>query len=150
MRGHVLVHPEDGRRCIYVPEAHIQFDVAKSGTGKWIVCAYRTDGYWGRTREEAIPTVEHLRQAYQWTAQLEVPEHLVTFAVESERRRQESVEGIEQILSKAVGANNPRVGFKEFMNQLGREKLDRKSDEDVEDTIGEEIHQLLTQAGGLQ
>jgi hypothetical protein len=148
MKARLLVSKEDGRRCLYVPEAHIQFDILKVNE-HWIVSAFRTDGYYGRTREEAIPTIEHLQQKYQFTVELEVPPHIVHFAVESERRRQESVEGISEILSQTVRSGDHAIGFKEFMAQLGREKLDKDFDENAEHKIGEEIHQLMQRAGGL-
>jgi hypothetical protein len=150
MRGHILVSNEDGRRCVYVPAAHIQFNVTKGRQDRWIVCAFRTDGYHGRTREEAIPTTEHLKRAYQSTAEVEVPDHIVAFAVESERRRQESVGGFEGILTRAVAGKDKAGGFKELMAQLAREKLDKEFSEEAEDKIGEEIDRLITEAGGLQ
>src|SRR3989338_6253015 len=104
MRGHILVENEGGRRSLYVPEAHIQIYVYLNGAQKWIVAAYRTDGYYGPTRETAVPTTLHLQRDYRWTAELDVPQHLVDFAVESERRRQEEVAGTEAILRAATSA----------------------------------------------
>lgn len=150
MKGHIIVENNGGRRHIYVPEAHIQFYAILNGQERWIVCAFRTDGYYGRTRENAIPTVEHLRQAYQFTKELEVPEHLVKFAVESERRRQESVAGIEEVLQEAVKTGNRQAEFRALISQLSSEKSDDQFGEDVEHKIGQEVDALITKTGGLQ
>ncbi len=149
MRGYILVSNEDGRRSLYVPEAHIHMYVTK-GRDAWIVAAYRTDGYYGRTRAEAIATTEHLKQKYQQTTEVDVPDNIVAFAVESERRRQESVEGIEEILMQAAKIGESKSGYRAFMSQLGREKLDKEFDEKAEDKIGEEISKLISTSGGLQ
>lgn len=150
MRGHILLEEKTGRRSIYVPEAHIQFYLLKRRDGYWDVCAYKTDGYYGRTREEAIPTLEHLRATNQWTAELEVPEHIVRFAVESERRRKESVEGIEQILLRALKTKDRRASFRELLAHMSERREDPALGEEAEHTIGKEIAALLQQTGGLQ
>lgn len=149
MRGYILVSNEDGRRSLFVPEAHIHLYVTK-GRDTWIVAAYRTDGYTGRTRAEAIPTIEHMKREYQQTTEVDVPDHIVAFAVESEHRRQESVEGIEEILMRAAKVGSSKAGYRAFMDQLGREKLDENFSEAAEDKIGAEINALISISGGLQ
>jgi hypothetical protein len=152
MRAHILVARADGRRGLYIPEAHIQLFVQRVSE-RWIISAYRTDGYYGPTREEAIPTVQHLQQAYQFTAELEVPQHIADFAVKSEQMRQASVEAMAEILERAVKSQNKMAGFRDFMASVHSDKLEKKDeglDQDAENRIGEEIHTLMTKAGGLQ
>ena len=147
MKGHVLLDGH-GYRWIFVPEANIHFRVTQSGKKHWIVCAFRTDGYHGLNPEDAVPVVEYLKREFQWTKELDIPEHLVQFAVESERLRQESVENIQDIMFKA--RYDEGVAYEEFMRQAATEDLDQDFSEEVETKIALEIRELLVKAGGLQ
>lgn len=156
MRGHILIKNENGRRWLYVPEAHIQIYVVKNGRQKWVAVAYRTDGYYrtdgsyGPMRKGAIQVIAHLQRDYRWTVELDVPQRLVDFTVESERRRQEEIEGISHIYAAAVETKNPRAGWRAFQAHATPEASDQDFSEEAEHRIGEELDQLMAKAGGLQ
>lgn len=151
MRGYVLVANEDGRRWLYIPEANIYLLATNVGKSGWVVAAFRTDGYYGKTRESAIPTTDHLRQAYQFTAEVEVPQEVIDFAVESERKRHESVDGIEEIFTNAFRPGGSREeAWREFQAYLQSESLEKADDPDEENRIGKEVNDIIERAGGLQ
>lgn len=150
MRGHILIENEGGRRSLYVPEAHIQVYVVKSGLPKWIVVALRTDGYHAPTPETAVLTIEHLRRDYRWTVELDVPQHLVAFAVESERRRQEEVGDLAQIFTAAVETGDAQAWLRAFQAYVAPEAGDQDFSEETEDRIGAEFNELMAKAGGPQ
>lgn len=101
MRGQILIDKELGWRWIYVPEAHIQFCVAETGTKNLFIAAFRTDGY-RRTAGGPVPMEQWLHENHQFTKELEVPDDIVQFAVQSEADRQRAVEGLTEQLKEVA------------------------------------------------
>lgn len=148
MKAQIIVCKETGRRHLYVPAARIQFNAVENGRGEWIVCAFRTDGFHGLNRATAIPTVEHLRQTHHFTSEVDVPQHIVDFAVESERSRQESVESIETGLRELMRSVPTETDFADLMGWIDEDKSD--AGQKTENRIGLEIEKILAATGGLQ
>lgn len=147
MRGQIIIEKESGNRFIYVPEAHVQFQAFKAGTGKYIVATFRTDGY-RQVRGGCEPTAQWLRHACQFTAEVDVPEDIVEFAIKSERERQDSVSDISDMLTHTLsGQGNPAEGLREFLKQVALESAE--TDEHAEHAIGERIQKIINCAGGL-
>ncbi len=119
----------------------------KNGAEKWVVAAFRTDGYY-QVNGGFIPTIQHLEQNYQLVGETEVPDDIVEFAVQSEKRRQESVGDIGDLLKEAITSGDPEGGFRGFLALLEHERMEEE-DPDAEERAGEAINRLLTRTGGL-
>jgi len=90
MKGQIIVEKETGLRWVYVPEAHIQFRASNGGEFGLILVPFRTDGFY-QTDQGLVPTLDWLKETCQFTTMVEIPDEIVTYAVESERRRQDSI-----------------------------------------------------------
>ena len=147
MHGHVLLEKKDGRRCLYIPEAHVQVYVFRDGRREWVVATFRTDGYYGRTREDTVLTTEHLLRDFTFLREVEVPGHIADFAVDSERRRQEQVGSLEGTFRAFFKEGADLNGFEQtwltFRDQVAARKIEDDFDASLEQRVGEEVYALL-------
>ncbi len=150
MHGQIMVQTDYGYvwRWVYVPAANIQVRPIKNGIGEWVVTAFRTDGFF-RVNDGAVPMMEHLRATCQFTTEVEVPDHIVQFAVESELLRHETVEGIAEILEQTNETNQAPKGLRDFI-KLVSTSPEALAQHELEQEIGEELNKLIEASGGLQ
>ena len=144
MQGQIMID-EHGTRWIHVEKAQIYFQSTLNGIGEWVVAAFRSDGY---VRATGMPMLEDLKRTHQFTTELEVPEHLIEFAVESFRLRHEAVDAIASIFENMMKTRDETAGFKDFVDLMKDDKAERDALD--EQTIGAEIFALIQQTGGQQ
>lgn len=149
MQGQIMID-KNGWRWIHVEAAHIYFLASKNGIGEWVVAAFRSDGY---VRSSGMPMLEDLKRTHQFTTLLEVPKHIVDFAVESFRLRHEAVDGIANLLESMSAAKtmlgpDPVASFKAFTDLMEDDKVEREALD--EQRIGAEIFALIQKTGGQQ
>ncbi|MDB5264632.1 MAG: hypothetical protein JWN64_203 [Parcubacteria group bacterium] len=152
MLGRILIENKDGTRWIYVPEAHIQFWVPAGGRLGLILCAFRTDGY-HRNNGNPIPVTQWLEENCQFTTKVDVPDDIVEFAVQSERERHESVEGIEELFLDMIDRKVERPSHKDLktlLEVLGENTSDQEELDRIEFEIAKRAKALLTDNRGLQ
>jgi hypothetical protein len=147
-----------GRQSVHVPEAHIQIFVQKfkeNTEPKFSFDAFRTDGYYvtewktvpeGLKPVSMIPMSDYLIDTYSETAELEVPDHIVEYAVRSEQRRRETVDQISTILESSVANRDPRAGFTELMREMS--SLEEEEPDLNEEEIAQELLVLVTKIEG--
>jgi len=147
MQGQIIVDVETGRRSLYVPQAHIQIATFAVGD-RWLIAAFRTDGEHRPIGEQtSIPTEEWLKSTHQFTTETDVPEHIVAFAVESERQRQEFVDDtIDDLEATIMNADLFSMGAEITIPLIPDQPAEEK---EVEHQIALEINKLMTEAGGL-
>jgi len=154
VHGQIMIENERGVPWIYVPAANIQFRADKTGEGKLIISAFRTDGY-RIIGVGLMPMAQWLQENHHFTSGLDVPDEIVHYAVESERKCQEMVEAISGALKSATTEGGTSTAFAEFaafISALDRDALDqaRQAEEELEHKYALTIQKLLTHTEGPQ
>jgi hypothetical protein len=92
-----------------------------------------------------IPFDTYLEQSYFVTSTLEVPEAIVRFGIEHDRRFCAQIDSIGDILEGAIREKSPRRGLQEFLNLVEDEAELRRE----EDEVAHIVQALIEKAGGL-
>ncbi len=82
MRGQVIVDKTTGRQWLYAPEAKLYFHALEGENNKMIVVAFRSDGYFNLPGGP-MPIEQWLRENFNFTTELEIPQHIMEFALKS-------------------------------------------------------------------
>lgn len=137
-----MIENETGKKWLYIPEAHIQVHVFEDGD-LIVIAAHRTDGYLRSTGRRVI---DQLRETHCFTSEVEVPKWVVDFAVESERKRQETVDGITGMLQGAAEEGGEKPSARALLDL--RAAMETNEEPDLERTVALEIQRILREAGG--
>ena len=145
MRGRIIVNHDTLQEWVYVPPAHIYFRATETGQGKLIVVSFRSDEY-HEVRGGLVSMEWWIEHSHTTLATVQVTDDMVAFAVESERLRQEEVEGITSILRTVM--SDPKTDLLKTLNLNTETSADQS--EEAEHAMGLRIRALLARAGGLQ
>ena len=144
MRGQIVIENSTGERMIFIPESRVIFYVASYQSIK------EKDV---RAYEVHPQKVLGLNQYYQFTSELEVPNHIARFALNKARHFHGAIDGIADVLQDAVRDKNSKGGFRDFLGQLEASRREEKNlgvDRESEERMIPEIEQLMAKARGLQ
>ncbi len=141
MIGYVLVDPVDKSESLYVPDAGVHMYPVQAKPGnEWVVCVFEIGGY-------LALIAGRLKQRCSTAARLDVPQHIIDFAVEHAHLRQASVGNFDAEFLKAVETEEWDRVEANLIALLISQKSER--DAETQNRIGEEIHELIRKAGGL-
>lgn len=152
MQGNILTEVETGRLSVYVEAASIQIFVIDLNDGKPVLYPCRTDGYWvteweqvaeGMKPRNMIPIIGRLQKANRFVATIDVPKHIVEFAVWSERQRQQSIDEIASIFEETVRTGDGDWGLKRFLSEMELQKLEEAEQPYSEVQIATELLELI-------
>ena len=158
MNGVILVEHESGRRSIYIASASIRIEpYVFKNPATYKLGYYRTNGYRvlkfkqepeGLRPVVMIPMIDHLRRAYAWTSAVEVPQHVVDFAVACENQKAAEIDALAEILERSTKNKNRRQGFEDVLRELTFQKREMDSLPYTEEEIAKEILLLIENSSG--